>query len=258
MTALTRWRVLVPRPAASSSSLVALLEAEGAAVQAVPLISIEPPVDCGALDLAVLALAAGDYDWVGFTSVNAVQAVLDRAGKLSLSPAVPADTRVAAVGPATANVLRRAGCPVDLVPTAGGSAAALAAAWPAARAGESVLLPQSEIAGDTLRKRLSAVGFAVVTVVAYRTVLSPPRGDVAADLAAGAYQAVLLTSPSTAHALAAVPLATGTVLAAIGASTAAAAADAGLHIAFTAADPTDAALVSGLTQYAISQSSRKS
>ncbi len=257
MTALSGWRVLVPRPPGRSSSLTALLEAEGAAVEAVPFISIESPADAGALDLAVLGLTGGDFDWVGFTSVNAVEAVVGRACQLSLSPAVPADTRVAAVGPATADAVRSAGLPVDLVPTGAGSAAALAAAWPTGRPGESVLLPQSEIAGHTLRDRLSAAGFAVLPVVAYRTVINPPAGAVAAGLAAGRYQAVLLTSPSTVRALGAVPIAPGTVFAAIGGSTAAAAAEAGLHIAYTAAEPTDAALVSGLTRYAASIS-RKS
>lgn len=257
MTALSGWRVLVPRPTARSSALVTLLEAEGAVADAVPLISIELPEDVGALDLAVLALAAGDYDWVGFTSVNAVDAVLDRAADLAVCPAVPADTCVAAVGSSTADALRSNGLPVDLVPTGGGSAAALASIWPTARAGESVLLPQSEIAGDTLRTRLLEAGFAVSTVVAYRTLLSPPTGSVAAGLAAGLYQAVLLTSPSTVRALAAVPISPATVFGAIGASTAAAAADVGLPIGFTATAPTDADLASGLTRYAQRHSSRK-
>ena len=258
MTALTGWRVLVPRPSTRSSPLVSLLQAEGAAVEAVPLICIEPPVDVGALDLAVLALARGDFDWVGFTSVNAVEAVVDRARELALSPAVSADTRVAAVGPATAAALRNLGIPVDLVPAGGGSAAALAALWPAARAGQSVLLPQSEIAGDTLRAALLRLRFAVSPVVAYRTVISAPAPTVAAGLAAGNYQAVLLTSPSTVRALATVPIAPATVLGVIGGTTAAAATDAGLQITYTASDPTDAALVSGLVRCAVDHLSRKS
>ncbi len=250
MTALNGWRVLVPRPPGRTSSLVTLLEAQGAVPQAVPLISVEPPLDGGSLDLAVLGLAGGDYDWVGFTSVNAVDAVFDRARELDLSPAVPADVRVAAVGPATATALRAVGSPVDLVPVGGGSAAALAGVWPAARPGESVLLPQSEIAGRVLRDSLVDKGYAVSAVTAYRTVTTPPPGAVAADLASGAYQAVLFTSPSTVRALAGIPVSPGTVLGAIGASTATALADAGLQTSFIATDPTDAALVAGLVDVA--------
>ena len=258
MTALNGWRVLVPRPSARSSSLVSLLQAEGAAVEAIPLICIEPPVDVGILDLAVIALARGDFDWVAFTSVNAVEAVLARARELAVSPAVPADTRVAAVGPATAAALRNRGIPVDLVPAGGGSAAALAALWPTAGTGQSVLLPQSEIAGDTLRVALLGLRFTVSSVVAYRTVITAPALTVAAGLAAGNYRAVLLTSPSTVRALATVPIASATVLGVIGGTTAAAAADAGLQITYTAVDPTDAALVSGLVRCAVDHLPRKS
>ncbi len=257
MTALDGWRVLVPRPLGRGSSLVTLLSHEGAVAQAIPMIEIVPPVDLAALDGAVMALAASEFGWVGFSSVNALDAVLDRAGRLALDPAIPADTRVAAVGPATAAALRSAGLPLDLTPDHGGSAAALAAIWPAAHPGETVLLPQSEIAGRVLRDGLHNKGFRVDVVTAYRTRTVPLAPTVAADLAAGAYEAVLLTSPSTARSLATAPIADGTVLGAIGASTAAAATAAGLRIAYTATDPTDAALVSGLVQYVTHDQSRK-
>ena len=214
------------------------------------MIAIHPPSDLAALDAAAMALSAGEYNWVAFTSVNAVASLLDRARALALVPAIPADTRVAAVGPATTASLRSAGVPVDLSPERGGSAATLAAIWPAARPGESVLLPQSEIAGPTLERGLRAQGFRVDAVIAYRTLPHPLAPSVTADLRAGEYEAVLLTSPSTAVALAAVSIDEHTVLGAIGRSTAAAAADAGLRIAYTATDPTDAALIAGLVDYA--------
>jgi len=250
MNSLAGWRVLVPRPKGRSSALLTLLARQGALAQAVPMITIAAPSDLGALDAAVLALAAGEFDWVGFTSVNALAAVVDRARQLALSPAVPADTRVAAVGPATSAALRAAGIPVDLTPGRGGSGATLAAIWPAAHAGESVLLPQSEIAGPLLADTLTAKGFRVEAVTAYRTLPCPLPGAVAADLAAGAFEAVLLTSPSTAQALAGTVIAGGTVLGAIGPTTATAATAAGLEIAYTASDPTDSALIAGLDRIA--------
>ncbi len=257
MSPLDGWRVLVPRPQGRSGSLVSLLGAEGAVAQAVPMIVITPPTDLGSLDAAVLALAKGEYSWAGFTSVNAVAAVLDRAGHLGLNPAVPADTRVAAVGPATESALRAAALPVDLTPPHGGSAAALAAIWPAAHEGDSVLLPQSEIAGPLLERSLRDKGFWVQAVTAYRTLPKPLAGSVAADLASGAFEAVLLTSPSTAQAVARTAIARGTVLGAIGSATAAAAAAAGLAVAFTASAPTDAALIGGLAQFAAQHPRRR-
>lgn len=250
MSALAGWRVLVPRPQGRGSSLVTLLAGEGAVAQAVPMIGIHPPTDVGRLDSAVVGLSAGEYSWVGFTSVNALVAVLDRAAHLALAPAIPADTRVAAVGPATAAALRAAGLPIDLVPEHCGSAATLAAIWPAAHAGESVLLPQSEIAGRVLADGLQARGFRLETVTAYRTLPEPLPPSVAADLGAGAFEAVLLTSPSTVRSVASVPVSPDTVLGAIGHSTAAAGTAAGLRIAYTATDPTDSALIAGLAAFA--------
>ena len=120
-----------------------------------------------------------------------------------------------------------------------------------------MLLPQSEIAGPVLEQSLRDKGFWVQTVTAYRTVPKPLAGSVAADLAAGDYEAVLLTSPSTAQALARTTIARTTVLGAIGSSTATAATAAGLTISYTASAPTDAALIGGLAQFAAQHPRRR-
>lgn len=251
---LAGWRVLIPQMVGRPSGLEALLEAEHALPQSVPLLAFSPPDDLAALDRAVLALSAGAYDWVGFTSVTAVGAVTDRARALSVPP-VAAGTRVAAVGPATAAALGRAGIEVDLIPDRGGSAAALVARWPAGPA--TVLLPQSAIAAPTLADGLAARGLRVDAVAAYRTRSCPPPAAVAAELAGGRVDAVLLTSPSTVAALAGSPVATGTLIGVIGRSTAAAATAAGLTIGYIAADPTEPALVAGLVRSAASVPSRR-
>ena len=246
--ALSGVRVLVPRPAGRGSDLIDALAGAGADVTAVPLISIAPPPDTGALDLAVLALAAGDFSWVAFTSVNAVTAVVGRAGALALDPVVTADTRVAAVGPSTAQALRDNGIPVDLVPTGGGSSAALAAVWPQPHAGESVLLPRSDLAAETLPNALESAGYRVHAVMAYRTVVEAVPADLAARLENGGFDAVLLTSPSIVAALAGVRVSPGTIVGAIGKPTTAAARTAGPAVTFTADRPSAAALAEGLIQ----------
>ena len=248
--ALHGWRVLVPRAAERSAELVDLLRANGATPLAVPLIGIAPPEDEGALDFCLVELSRGAFDWVAFTSAAAVDAVLRRAADLGLSPAVPADTRVAAVGPATADAGRAAGFGVDLVPAAGGSARALAEIWPHPAGRQSVLLPRSDIAAPTLPDALSALGFRVQAVVAYRTVHTPPPPQLAAELAAGSIDAVLFTSPSTVRATAGVTIAARTVLCAIGEPTAAAAAEIGRPVHGTSAEPTAAGLLRALAELA--------
>ncbi len=239
-------RVLVPRPAGRGSDLIDALQRADAEVTAVPLISIAPPPDTGALDLAVLALACGDFSWVAFTSVNAVNSVVERARALALDPIVTADTRVAAVGPSTAQALRDNGIPVDLVPTGGGSSAALAAIWPRPHPAESVLLPRSDIAASTLPDALLAAGYRVDAVTAYRTVVEPVPAELADRLEHGGFDAVLLTAPSIVAALAGVRVSPGTIVGAIGKPTSAAASTAGPAVTFTADRPTAAALAQGL------------
>lgn len=253
---LSGWRVLVPRPADRAADLVAALAAAGAVPEVVELISIEPPADAGALDLAVLSLARGEYSWVAFTSVNAVEAVVLRAAALAVAP-VSADTRVAAVGPTTAAAVRDAGLPVDLVPPARGSAEALAAVFPHAAHGASVLLPRSDLAPAVLPDALVGKGYRVDDVTAYRTVLHPPAPAVAARLTAGDFDAVLFTSPSTVRALTGVPIPARTALGAIGRPTRTAVVDAGREITFVAVEPSTAGLVTALIAHAHSYDRRK-
>lgn len=247
---LPGWRVLVPRPADRAGDLVDALTAAGAVPEVVELIAVEPPDDPGALDQAVLGLSQGDYSWLVFTSVNAVDAVLGRARELAVSPVVPADTRVAAVGPATAAALRAAGLPADLTPPVGGSAAALAEIFPHAVGDRVALLPRSDLALPTLPDALAGKGYRVNAVIVYRTVVRPPTAAVAARLAAGEFDAVLFTSPSTVHALDGLPVAASTALGAIGSPTRRAVAETGREIAFVANEPTTAGLVAALAAHA--------
>jgi len=244
-TALSGARVLVLRPESRARGLLTALAEAGATGQAVAVTAVRPPSDRASLDSAVLALAAGDYDWVGFTSVNAVEAVTERARTLRLDPAIPADTRVAAVGPATAAATHALDIPVDLVPTGAGSADALAEIWPAAGHGESVLLPQSELADDTLVDLLTAKGFRVVRVGAYVVEPVPLPATVAADLADGRYDAVVLTAGSVVQALTGSRPALGTVLVSLGEPTARVARRAGLT-PVVADRPTDDGLMAAL------------
>lgn len=247
MTAvLTGRRVLVPRAEGSGGTVVDLLAAAGAVPEAVSLLAIGPPTDEAALDAAVLALAAGDYGWVGFVSAHGVAAVVDRARTLGVGRPVPADTRIAAVGAATAAALRANELPVDLVPTRGGSAAALAEVWPQPAGEVRVLLPSSEIGLLTLRDALLNKGFQVDWVAAYAPHPLPVPTAVADDLRSGTYTAVLLTSPSLAAAVAGAAPHHRVSMVAIGGTTAAAATGLGLSVAAVADEPTPAGLLAAL------------
>ncbi len=251
-TPLAGYRILLPRAQGRSAPLARILGQLGATAHAVPLISIQESSDPAALDVAVQALAAGEYDWVGFASVNAVTAIVNRADELRLSPAIPTGTGIAAVGPATVAAIRAAELPVRLSPERGGSASVLAEIWPEpTHPGSRVLLPGSQISLPTLADSLGTRGYAVDSVIAYTTQVRAVPSQVLHDLHAGLYQAVLLTSPSTATALAhATNPPRHVLVGCIGPTTAAAAAAAGLSVTFVANAPTDSAMAAGLVDAA--------
>lgn len=249
--------VLIPAAAdraGGPSGLHDALIAAGADVTAARFISVVPPADPVDLDAAARRWVAGEYGWLAFTSTSTVTVWAARVAALRLTDRLGRDgawpSRIAAVGPATARAVRAAGWPVDLQPASGGSARELAAAWPApGLPPRPVLLPRSDRAAPTLPDALTAAGYRVDTVVAYRTVTHDPDPATAERLRAGEFAAVLFTSPSTVQALGGVRPAAGTVIGAIGRPTADAVRAAGLALTFTATAPTPAAFVDGLLHH---------
>ncbi len=243
--------VLVPRETPGPDPLVIALHAAGARPQVVPLIQTVPPLDPTELDDSLLALEVGYYGWLGVTSAAAVPVLADRAEETGHTlPDLLADVQVAAVGGSTARALREAGVRVDLVPVGRSSAAALLAAWPPAGPEPSrVLLPLGDLAAPTLADGLTAHGWPVDVVVTYRTVPGPaPEPEVRDAWTAGAFDAVLLTSGSTARNLLTMLGAPppGTLVCCIGDSTAAEARRAGLPVHAVAHDQTPGGLVAAL------------
>ena len=89
--------MLVTRAAGQASALAEALEAEGATAILIPAIEIVPPASYCALDAALTTMLT--YDWVLFTSANAVGASARRARTLNL----PLHAKgIAAIGPSTA------------------------------------------------------------------------------------------------------------------------------------------------------------
>ena len=240
-------RVVVTRARDQSSTLSDRLRAVGAEVVHVPTIEIADPADGGAA-LATAAARVGDYDWVGFTSANAVErffAHLHDARDLG-------GTAVAAVGAVTAGSLAARGVVADLVPDRA-AGRALAEAFPPApppgsRRGR-VLLPQAAIADDVLATGLEAKGWAVDVVEAYRTLAATPPAEVVA--AAAKADAVAFTSSSTvdnyvdAAGAGAVP----GVVACIGPVTAATARRRGLEVSVVAEEQSVDGLVVALASW---------
>jgi uroporphyrinogen III methyltransferase/synthase len=229
--------VLVPRTRQQAGTLSFEVRALGGEPLEVPTIAIEPPRNPEPMRKAVSGLVQGRYQWVAFTSANAVRAVRDGLEDVGLDPRALAGVKIAAVGDATVEALREWGLFCDLKPDVAMSSEELAKAWPPYDPQldflDRVLLPRADIATEALVSGLKAKGWAVDEVTAYRTVRAqPPADTVKAAVRNGDIDAVVFTSSSTVRNLVALcgKPHESTLVAAIGPQTAAAAREAGLRV----------------------------
>lgn len=253
---LFAWRVLVPRTQAQSGPITDRLSRYGAKVDLVPTISVEPPRTPHQMDKAVTGLVTGRYEWVGFTSVNAVRAVREKFEQYGLDARAFAGLKVAAVGGVTAGALEEWGIKPDLVPSGEHSARGLLEDWPAYDSTldpiNRVFLPRADIATDTLVAGLQEIGWEVDDVTAYRTVrASPPPVEIRDAIKSGQFDAVVFTSSSTVRNLVGIagkphP---ATVVACIGPATAKTAEEHGLRVDVLAAEANAEVLVDGLAEF---------
>ena len=250
------WRVLVPRTKEQAGALSEQLRRYGAVPTEVPTISVEPPRTPQQMERAVKGLVTGRYEWVAFTSANAVKAVREKFEDYGLDARAFAGIKVAAVGEATAKALRAFGVVPDLVPAGDQSAAGLLAEFPAFDPAfdpiERVFLPRADIATETLSAGLVELGWEVDDVTAYRTVrAAPPAESIREAIKGGGFDAVLFTSSSTVRNLVGIagkPHA-ATVITCIGPATAETAKEHGLRVDVLAPTPSAAALAEALAEF---------
>jgi uroporphyrinogen III methyltransferase/synthase len=229
-------RVVVTRARDQASSLVDKLRALGAETVELPTIEI---VDAGS-GLAPVAGALSSYDWVVFTSVNAV----DRLFREVRDARAFGTAQVAAVGPGTAAALAARGVVADLQPPSA-VGESLVEAFPAgAGGGRRVLLPQAAGARAVVAEGLRAKGWEVEVVEAYRTV--PARPSPEALAAAAKADAIAFTSSSTVTAWVALGAPLPPLVACIGPVTAATAAEQGVPVGVVATEHTVDGLVAAL------------
>ena len=189
--------VVVTRAEGSDGPLSRELRGLGLTVLSWPAVSVAT-ADLTALKRALAAVQS--FGWIVFASRHAVAAVLE------LLPAPPAGVRIAAVGKATAQVLRQRGWPVHLVPDEANAAAlvaAFAAQWSPAETGVRILYPASSRALPALAAGLTQLGAQVTQVEAYVTCAATlDVAECRAWIARGAIGAVTFSSPSAVTELA--------------------------------------------------------
>jgi uroporphyrinogen III methyltransferase/synthase len=251
--------ILVTRPREAAAELTDMLESLGAQAIEAPMIRIMPPDDYGPLDEACATI--NTFDWVVFTSGNAVDAFMQRLTRTGRDLRALGGVRLCAVGPATTERLARYGLKVDLVPheyKAETLAQALSQSGDVR--GLRIFLPRADIGREVVAEELRKHGAVVSEAVAYRTVIAEAEREGEPDiyrmLLERRIDVVTFTSASAVRSFVkllgaepAADLLRTTVVASIGPVTAEAAAQYNIATTIIPAQYTIPALVNAIVEY---------
>jgi uroporphyrinogen III methyltransferase/synthase len=157
-----------------------------------------PPLHWGEVDRAIDRMRF--YDWIIFTSANGVQFFWQRLAQKSRTPRLPSSLKVCAIGPATADQLKKKRVSVHYVPEKFVAESILKGFEKIFIKGKRILLARAKKARDILPIGLRKMGAEVDVVAVYRTV--KPRGGskkLKKLLAEGKIDVIAFTSSSTVN-----------------------------------------------------------
>lgn len=243
--------IVVTRAPEQAQVLIHELERLGGEVILLPAVAFEAPLDSGPLDHALGELPA--FDWILFTSQNAVRFTASRLDQMGLARTTQ---RVAALGPATAQAAKEQGFRVNYVAIQH-TAHSLADEMKTLVHGCRVLLPRSDRADHQIASALHEIGARVTDVVAYRTV-APGALDLAVldRIRVAQVDVIIFASPSAFYNLASflgtgelMKLAETVHLAAIGPTTARAMREAGVRVHIEAEEASASGLADAIVKH---------
>ncbi len=253
------WRILIPKTKDALRETVVELESLGATVTEVPTVSVEQPRTPQQMERAIHGLVSGRYEWIIFTSHNAVKAVWEKCQEFGLDARAFAGLKLATTGEGTAAQLALYGIRPDLALAEHLSTADLLDEFPEfdqiLDPINRVFLPRADIATESLAAGLIELGWEVDDVTAYRTVrAAPPAVEIRDAIKSGGFDAVLFTSSSTVRNLVGIAGKphTATVIAAIGPQTAKTCEEHGLRVDVLASEPQVDVLVKDLADHGAS------
>lgn len=170
---LTGCRVLVSRAKKQAGVLSSALRELGCEVIEIPFIEIRKPRSYQPLDTALQQLAT--YDWLILTSVNGVEALLERMEKKQLVTSALAKLKIAAIGPATKKAIEERGLQVTVTPKEYVAESVVSALRRRVK-GQRVLLVRAKVARDVIPSELRKSGAEVDVVEAYETITPKSSG----------------------------------------------------------------------------------
>jgi len=191
-------RILITRPRAQADGFAEKLRSAGFDPIFFPVIEIQPIENNVALEHALSKLDC--YEWLVFTSVNAVDVVFSLISRPSPTGR-GVGVRVAAIGPKTAEALKARGVTPDFVPDEYVAESILPGLGDLS--GKWVLLPRAEIARKALPEAICEAGGIPHEIAVYKTLPAQLSPEGLAALKAGV-DLVTFTSPSTVQNFAAI------------------------------------------------------
>jgi uroporphyrinogen III methyltransferase/synthase len=171
-------KVAITRARKSAPEMALQLCALGAQVLEYPTIEIAPPISFDTLDRAIAELEA--YDWLIFTSANAVETFAERLAASSRDLR-GLRAKLCVIGPATRKAVEKMHLKVDVVPKEYVAESLVAALDGYEMNGKRILIPRAAVARDTVPEALRALGATVEIAEAYRTIVPESGAAPAAD-----------------------------------------------------------------------------
>ena len=244
-------RVLVTRPPHQASTLSEKLRRLGAEPLEFPTIKIAPVEDTSLLDDAIAHISS--FDWVIFTSRNAVKPFWERLKAAGKDCRSLAGSSIGVIGPKTASQLEEIGLIADFMPDTQVAEAIIEQIGKIES--KKILLPRSHIARPALADGLRDNGAFVSDVPTYHTVANNPSEEAWHRLRASSVDIATFTSASSVHNFMSLfnredadRLLQNTLVACIGPITAEAVREHGVPVSVVARDHTINGLVEAITE----------
>ncbi len=186
--------IVITRSKNQAVGFARALRQAGARIVVCPTIKIVPPKSHAPLDRAIRNIQS--YDWLIFTSANGAEYFIRRFRKLKGNLLTLKQIPTCAIGPATAEAMRKAGIPVTKIAREY-VAESILKTLPKVR-GLNILIPRAKEAREILPLVLKKMGARVSAVAVYETLLlKTGAAQLRPDLEANRIDCVTFTSSST-------------------------------------------------------------